>query len=79
MDAKHDFDRCSKLIKAEMARFELERVEDFKIALQTFLDGMISRQKEVSVHRFVVQPAWERANLDVDSSSLVGKSTNTCY
>lgn len=47
LDAKHDFDRCSKLIKAEMARFELERVEDFKIALQTFLDGMISRQKEL--------------------------------
>jgi len=31
-----------------MARFEQERVEDFKISLQTFLDGMISRQKEVS-------------------------------
>jgi hypothetical protein len=47
LDAKHEFDQCSKLIKSEMARFEQERVDDFKISLQSFLDGMISRQKEV--------------------------------
>lgn len=47
LDAKHEFDQCSKLIKSEMARFEQERVEDFKIALQSLLDGMISRQKEL--------------------------------
>lgn len=48
LDAKHEFDQCSKLIKSEMARFEQERVEDFKKSLQFFLDGMISRQREVS-------------------------------
>ncbi|KAG1795190.1 Vps5 C terminal like-domain-containing protein [Suillus plorans] len=47
LDAKHEFDQCSKLIKSEMARFEQERVDDFKISLQSFLDGMISRQKEL--------------------------------
>ncbi|KAJ8586745.1 Vps5-domain-containing protein [Rhizopogon salebrosus TDB-379] len=47
LDAKHEFDQCSKLIKTEMARFEQERVEDFKKSLQSFLDGMISRQKEL--------------------------------
>jgi sorting nexin-1/2 len=47
LDAKHEFDQCSKLIKTEMTRFEQERVEDFKKSLQSFLDGMISRQKEV--------------------------------
>ncbi|KAH7921295.1 Vps5-domain-containing protein [Leucogyrophana mollusca] len=52
LDAKHEFDQCSKLIKAEMARFEQERVEDFKNALQAFLEGMISRQKELIA-------AWE--------------------
>lgn len=31
-----------------MARFEQERISDFKDALQAFLNGMISRQKEVS-------------------------------
>ncbi|GJJ11414.1 hypothetical protein Clacol_005647 [Clathrus columnatus] len=47
MEAKHDFDKTSKTIKSEMARFERERVEDFKDILVTFLEGMISRQKEI--------------------------------
>lgn len=47
LEAKHEFDHASKLIKSEVARFEQERVEDFKDSLQRFLDGMISRQKEV--------------------------------
>ncbi|KAI5995512.1 Vps5 C terminal like-domain-containing protein [Pisolithus albus] len=47
LDAKHEFDQCSRLIKSEVARFEQERVEDFKTALQTFLDGMISRQRQL--------------------------------
>ncbi|KAG1881142.1 Vps5 C terminal like-domain-containing protein [Suillus subluteus] len=49
LDAKHEFDQCSKLIKSEMARFEQERVDDFKISLQSFLDGMITRQKELII------------------------------
>lgn len=48
LDAKHEFDQCSKLIKLEMARFEQERIDDFKDVLQVFLNGMVSRQKEVS-------------------------------
>ncbi|EIW79392.1 Vps5-domain-containing protein [Coniophora puteana RWD-64-598 SS2] len=47
LDAKHEYDQCSRLIKIEVARFETERVEDFKNCLQTFLDGMIARQKEL--------------------------------
>lgn len=31
----------------EVARFEEERVKDFKVALEKFLEGMIERQKEV--------------------------------
>ncbi|OAX41529.1 Vps5-domain-containing protein [Rhizopogon vinicolor AM-OR11-026] len=53
LDAKHEFDQCSKLIKSEMTRFELERVEDFKKTLQIFVDGMISRQRELIA-------AWEK-------------------
>ncbi|KAI6126407.1 Vps5 C terminal like-domain-containing protein [Pisolithus croceorrhizus] len=52
LDAKHEFDQCSRLIKSEVARFEQERVEDFKTALQTFLDGMIYRQRQLIA-------AWE--------------------
>jgi sorting nexin-1/2 len=48
MDSKQEFDHCSKLIKTEVARFEQERIEDFKDALHAFLDGMITGQKDVS-------------------------------
>lgn len=48
LDAKHEFDKCSKLVKVELARFEEERISDFKTALEAFLEGMVERQKEVS-------------------------------
>lgn len=47
MDAKQEFDHVSKLVKTEVARFERERIDDFKKALEEFLEGMIERQKEV--------------------------------
>lgn len=48
LEAKQEFDQCSRLVKSEMARFEQERIEDFKNSLEAFLSGMISKQKEVS-------------------------------
>lgn len=47
LDAKNEFDHVSRLVKHETARFERERVEDFKAALEAFLEGMITRQKQV--------------------------------
>ena len=47
MEAKQEFDHVSRLVKAEVARFEQERIEDFKTSLEAFLDGMIAKQKEV--------------------------------
>lgn len=47
LDAKHEFDQATKVIKTEVARFEQERIEDFKDSLHAFLEGMISRQKEL--------------------------------
>jgi sorting nexin-1/2 len=47
LDAKQEFDHVSRLVKAEVARFEQERIEDFKNSLEAFLSGMISKQKEV--------------------------------
>ncbi|KAH9995539.1 Vps5 C terminal like-domain-containing protein [Russula vinacea] len=46
LDAKQEFDHVSRLVKSEVARFELERIEDFKKSLELLLDGMIARQKE---------------------------------
>ena len=47
MEAKHEFEHVSKLVKSEVSRFEQERVQDFKDSLHAFLEGMIARQKEV--------------------------------
>jgi sorting nexin-1/2 len=48
VDAHSDFDAVSRLVKIEFARFDVERMEDFKGMLERYLDGMIGRQKEVS-------------------------------
>ncbi|KAH7907478.1 Vps5 C terminal like-domain-containing protein, partial [Hygrophoropsis aurantiaca] len=53
LDAKHAFDTATRRIKAELGRFEAERVEDFKRALAALLAGMIRGQGEVIA-------AWER-------------------
>jgi hypothetical protein len=46
-ESKLEYEHVSKLVKTEVARFEQERIEDFKDSLHAFLEGMISRQKEV--------------------------------
>ncbi|KAI0285806.1 Vps5 C terminal like-domain-containing protein [Russula aff. rugulosa BPL654] len=46
LDAKQEFEQVSRLVKSEVARFEQERIEDFKKSLEDLLDGMIARQKE---------------------------------
>ena len=49
LDAKQEYEHTSRLVKSEVARFEQERIEDFKNALEAFLEGMIGRQKQVRV------------------------------
>lgn len=49
LETKNEFEHVSKLVKSEVARFETERIEDFKKTMEKFLDGMIDRQKEVRV------------------------------
>ncbi|KAK4051243.1 Vacuolar protein sorting-associated protein vps5 [Microbotryomycetes sp. JL201] len=47
IDTKQDFEDVGKLTKAEMARFDKEKVDDFKRALEDYVDGMALRQREV--------------------------------
>lgn len=47
LDSRHDFEDVSKLTKAEMARFDKEKVEDFKRALEEYADSLAARQREV--------------------------------
>ncbi|SCV67418.1 BQ2448_5029 [Microbotryum intermedium] len=49
LDAKQDFEDVSKLTKAEMARFDKEKIDDFKKAIETYADAMAERQREVVV------------------------------
>ncbi|KAL1413158.1 Vacuolar protein sorting-associated protein vps5 [Vanrija albida] len=51
-DAAADFEAQSKLVKAEFARFERERVDEFRKTLTIHLDGQIARQRELVT-------AWE--------------------
>lgn len=46
LDAKQEFEHVSRLVKTEVARFELERIEDFKKSLEQLLDGMITRDRK---------------------------------
>ncbi|KAH9019146.1 Vps5 C terminal like-domain-containing protein [Lactarius hengduanensis] len=55
LDAKQEFEHVSRLVKTEVARFEQERIEDFKKTLEQLLDGMITRQKETIQAREVFQ------------------------
>ena len=47
LDAKSDFEDVSKLTKAEMARFDKEKVDDFKRAVEDYAEGLARRQREV--------------------------------
>lgn len=51
-DTSTDFEAQSKLVKAEFARFERERVDEFRRTLMANLDGQIVRQRELVT-------AWE--------------------
>lgn len=43
------FDDMGRLMRSELERFEREKVEDFKGGLETFLEGAVEAQKEVSI------------------------------
>lgn len=75
MEAKREFDHVSRLIKTEVSRFEKERIDDFKKALEDLLNGMIARQHQVS-HR----SAMITGNLNlVDRSFTLGNTIKACY
>jgi len=90
LDARHDFDDVSKLTKAEMARFDKEKVDDFKKALEDFADSLAARQRIVrplSLHRQVgiLTSSSLTRPLPAPSSRLLarrssrrGRSTTTC-
>jgi len=47
--ARVAFDNMGRTLRAELDRFEREKVEDFKSAVETFLESSVEAQKEVSI------------------------------
>ena len=43
------FEDMGRLMRVELERFENEKVEDFKSGVETFLEGAVEAQKEVSL------------------------------
>ncbi|GAA5835671.1 hypothetical protein JCM11251_002991 [Rhodosporidiobolus azoricus] len=82
LDAKHDFDDVSKLTKAEMARVDKEKVDDFKKALEEYADSMAARQRHVveawqQYHDLLAKAAEVQANPPPPSETTVPASTST--
>lgn len=59
---KIDFDNIGKLLKGELKRFDMDKVEDFKGSVEVFLESAVETQKEVIEH-------WE-FYLDLTSKEL---------
>lgn len=47
------FEDMGRLMRAELDRFEREKVEDFKSSVETFLESAVEAQKEVSLSLIV--------------------------
>ena len=47
------FEDMGRLMRVELERFEREKVEDFKSAVETFLESAVEAQKEVSLITYV--------------------------
>lgn len=70
LDTKQEFEQVSRLVKSEVARFEQERIEDFKKSLEDLLDGMIARQKETIKVREAFQQVLLKKVPQVGSNTI---------
>jgi hypothetical protein len=76
--ARNLFEDMGRLMRAELDRFEKEKVEDFKSGVETFLEGAVEAQKEVS---YISQkpPFWRGiwfTDKDKRSSSKSGRRSS---
>ncbi|KNZ60137.1 hypothetical protein VP01_1606g8 [Puccinia sorghi] len=77
-DARNEFADVSKLIKAEFQRFDQEKVEDFKLSICTFVDGLTNRQRQVvKVWQEYYQLLQHLSKHNADATSAPHRPTNT--
>lgn len=75
LDARHDYEDVSKLTKAEMARFDKEKVDDFKKALEEYSESLAVRQREVSSDSLFVRRSTKRSSPVVTVSGCIELAT----
>ncbi len=51
--AQENFDRISRLIKKEVELFDLQKTEDFKVAISHYLEAMSKSHEAISIQ-------WEK-------------------
>jgi sorting nexin-1/2 len=62
------FEDMGRLMRGELERFEREKVEDFKSAVETFLESAVEAQKEV-----IPPPLPHIIQTNINSLSNCGK------
>ncbi|PLW13392.1 hypothetical protein PCANC_24997, partial [Puccinia coronata f. sp. avenae] len=76
-DARNEFADVSKLIKAEFQRFDQEKVEDFKLSICAFVDGLTDRQRQiVKVWQEYYQVLQHLSKQNADASSVPNHPNN---
>jgi sorting nexin-1/2 len=75
---KLQFEQVGRLLRQELTRFEMDKVEDFKTSLEMFLESAVEAQKEVIEHwEFYHTLLIEELEEDlVPEASSAGKAKN---
>lgn len=79
---KIEFDNIGKLLKAEIKRFDSDKVEDFKTSVEVFLESAVEAQKEIIEHwefysDLLVQDLAEQDDVPVAPLSAVPSHSST--
>ncbi|CAG8462541.1 11807_t:CDS:10 [Ambispora leptoticha] len=72
-DCRHEFERVTKLIKAEIDRFDKEKVEDFKNSLENYLESMVQTQKQIIA---LWESYFKEIEMEKRSSEQIAVSAN---
>lgn len=71
---KSDFDNVSKLLKAEIKRFDADKVEDFKTSVEVFLESAVEAQKELIEHWEFYSELLASSDADQHSQNLESRA-----
>jgi len=73
--AQENFDRISRVIKKEVEIFDLQKTEDFKIAIMQYLEAMASSQEAITIQWENHLPKkiwafWRKKNISIELNTL---------